>query len=838
MRFSLPTGFLFLVLTACNLAASDLPTPNVDGDIFVTATAPLPTANAEGVIIITATPEGALPVSQVSTSIVLQTAAPTLTAIPPTPIPDPQELLAQADQQLRNGFFEEAVGSYQAILAQGDRLSPELRAEAAFKLGQTAVREGLFDAAVDALTLLVTELPDDPQVPQAYFLRGDAYLGLSQWDAAIADFQRYLRLRPGLIDSYAFERIADAQLALGQTEPALASYQQALDANRILVPQLILREKVAQILISIGRVEEAVAQYDAILAVAQNAPYRASIELAAAEALIDGTNGQVGLPRAQRVFDTYNDTASAFPAMQLLLENGVTINGLRRGRVYFQHGDYLQAIEAFNEYTSNFQLDAIPADLYLLLGRAYREIGNSDAALVAFQTLIEQYPTDPLFGEALLERGRTRFLANEIPTAIETYLAIARDFPGLIQTAAEAMWRAGFLYGTRLEDFTSSRQTFTELANTYPNTEWARSGLSIAASVAVANGETAVAENLYGRIASLSSGQQQASAYYWVGRLAQQRGDEAGAARAFELAQQAAPDSFFSARAQDIALDREAFQAPAQLRFAFDETAERLQAEAWLRRVFPIEQTGDLHRPSPQLQADPRMVRGQELWTVAAFDEASEEFDALLDEARETGDALQSYQLAHYLRDIGAYLSSIVAAADIITAAEVPTLEAPPYLARMRYPAYFADLVQSQAQSYGFDPLLLLALIRQESLFNPNAISVAAAKGLTQVIPSTAQYIAEQLNQDGFQDSDLLRPHVSISFGAYYLDEQLDLFDGNKAAALAAYNAGPGYTLDWVRLSGGDVDSLVNTITFEETQRYVQRIYSHYTIYRELYGVN
>jgi soluble lytic murein transglycosylase len=76
-----------------------------------------------------------------------------------------------------------------------------------------------------------------------------------------------------------------------------------------------------------------------------------------------------------------------------------------------------------------------------------------------------------------------------------------------------------------------------------------------------------------------------------------------------------------------------------------------------------------------------------------------------------------------------------------------------------------------------------------------------------------------------------------VAFGAFYLDEQLRLFEGNRAAAIAAYNAGPGYTLDWVRLSGGDVDGLASTITFDETERYLKRIYSHYNNYRRLYGV-
>lgn len=825
---------LILLLPACNMQSQPLPTPDAEGNVIITATPLLPTPNEEGMVVITATPNTNGTGAQTTSTPLPSSPTPAPTN---TPIPDPSAALEEARQLVRQGYLEEAVQRYQAILAPGAALETAVVGEAAFGLGQAAVREGLFTEAVDALTLLITQVPNDPRLAQAYFLRGDAYLGLNQWQDAIADFQQYLALRPGLIDSYAYERIGDAQLALGQTEAALSSYSQALNANRSLIPMLILREKAAQIYGSLGMVDDAVAQYDAILAVARNAPYRASIDLAAAQALLNAGRTDEGIARAARVFDTYTETAAAHPAMLILLENGTSIDGYRRGLMFYNHGDYVAAVEAFNEFTSSYQLDAIPANLYLLLGRAYRQIGNSQAAIVAFQTIIDQYPNDPLLGAALLDRGRTYFLADEIAQAIDTYLNVANQYGTLPDAASEALWRAGYLYGTRMNDFVASRETFVRLANEYPNSEWALSGLQIAASNAVANGETSVAENLYGRIASITTGEDQAAALYWVGRLARQRGDVATSNSAFAQAQSAAPGSFFSARATDIIAGREAFQPPATLTFSFDEQAERQQAEEWLRNTFGIQQPGDLHTLSPELEADARMVRGRELWAVAAFDEAADEFDALLDESRENGLVLNSYQLAHFFRDIGAYYFSIVAGADVITAASIATQDAPPYIARFRYPAYYIDLVQAEAAKYGYDPLLMLSLIRQESLFDPNAVSVSNAKGLTQVIPSTAIYIAEQLGWSNFQDPDLFRPYVSIAFGAYYLDEQLRLFEGNRAAALAAYNAGPGYTLDWVRLSGGDVDALVTTITFDETRRYVRRIYSHYSLYRSLYGV-
>ena len=170
--------------------------------------------------------------------------------------------------------------------------------------------------------------------------------------------------------------------------------------------------------------------------------------------------------------------------LDLLNRQGVSYDGLQRGRAAFSAGDYQAAIDAFNEYTTTHQLAAIPAELFLTLGRAYRQIGNSEAAAVAFQTIIDQYPQDPLFGDALLERGRTRFLAGDSPAAIQIYLSIADTYPLFEHTAGVALWRAAYLYGTNGQT-AQSREVFTRLADSYPNHEFTINGLFNAASAAV-----------------------------------------------------------------------------------------------------------------------------------------------------------------------------------------------------------------------------------------------------------------------------------------------------------------------------------------------------------------
>ncbi len=798
VRFVLTVLLAAVFLPACTLAEQ----PAI---IYVTATPPPAT-------------DGPSPVPPTPT-------------IPPTPTVAPEIAIQLANQYLTNGYYEKAVAAYQSVITNGGA-PPNIAASAGYGLGRSALREGLFQDAVNALTNFITMFPSDGRVIQAHFLRGDAYLGLSQWQSALDDFKFYLTQRPGLVDSYVDERIADAQLALNQKDAAVASYQAATDAGRSLVPLLALREKVAQVLTASGDAQDALAQYEAILAVARNAPYRATIEFRAAQTMISGGANELGLDRMAAIVDTYPTTPQAYEAMKLLLAANREVDDYLRGQVSYSYGDYQDAIDSFTRYTTQNPLSAVPANLHLLVGRAYREIGNPSAANVAFQIIIDTYPTDSLFGEALLEQGRTKFLANDITGAIEQYFKIA-DTYNYLPEAAEALWRVGYLYGTN-NNPGESRKVFERLADAYPNSDQARSGLLLAASAASNVGDPVGAERLYARLATTATGDDQAAAYFWVGKLAATRGDQDIAKQAYQLAVTASPDSYFSARAGDILAGRDSFAKPTGFTFQFDDAVQIAEAENWIRQTFGVSQEGALWPLSPALQSDPRLIRGNELWAVGANAEAEVEFGDVID-ANET-DGLASYQLAIFLRGIEAYYPSVLAAANVIRAGKVGTLQAPPYLARLRYPAYYLSVVQDVAQRYNTDPLLILSLIRHESLFNTYATAGAGEKGLTQVVPATAQYIAEELNWPNYQHSDLFRPYAGIEFGTFFLAENLQRFDGNVQAALAGYNAGPGRAQNWLDLSGGDPDQFMTTITIDSTRTYVQRIYGFYSIYRALYG--
>lgn len=221
------------------------------------------------------------------------------------------------------------------------------------------------------------------------------------------------------------------------------------------------------------------------------------------------------------------------------------------------------------------------------------------------------------------------------------------------------------------------------------------------------------------------------------------------------------------------------------------------------------------------------------------YDEARLEFESLRESVKT--DPADSFRLANHLLEIGLYRSAIFAARQVLTLAglqsQAASLTAPAYFNRIRYGLYYHDLILTEEERYGHDPLFMFSVIRQESLFEGFVRSTAGARGLMQVIPSTGAQIAGELNWPPNYDSDdLYRPIVSVRFGSYYLDKNRRLFGGNMYASLAAYNGGPGNALVWNELAGNDPDLLLEVIRFQETRDYIRYIYEIFNTYRTLYS--
>lgn len=152
------------------------------------------------------------------------------------------------------------------------------------------------------------------------------------------------------------------------------------------------------------------------------------------------------------------------------------------------------------------------------------------------------------------------------------------------------------------------------------------------------------------------------------------------------------------------------------------------------------------------------------------------------------------------------------------------------------YPLHFSTLVKTNAAKNNLDPLLVQALTREESYFNPQAVSSSNAKGLMQLMPATAQSVAEWEKLNNFSQLDLFKPEVNLRLGSRYLKYTHDRFNGNSMLAVASYNGGPGNVNKWVNtLPNSDWDQFVENIPLDETREYVRKVFRSYWAYKDIY---
>jgi soluble lytic murein transglycosylase len=151
-------------------------------------------------------------------------------------------------------------------------------------------------------------------------------------------------------------------------------------------------------------------------------------------------------------------------------------------------------------------------------------------------------------------------------------------------------------------------------------------------------------------------------------------------------------------------------------------------------------------------------------------------------------------------------------------------------------PLRHEDIIRQQAADKGLDPALIAGVIYAESHF-VDQTSHAGATGLMQLMPETAEYIAQKSGGTAFVQGDLASPQVNISYGSWYLRYLMQKYEGREVLALAAYNAGEGKVDEWVAEAGarGEEFRAADHIPFAETRHYVGKVLDARSRYRRTY---
>ncbi len=415
------------------------------------------------------------------------------------------------------------------------------------------------------------------------------------------------------------------------------------------------------------------------------------------------------------------------------------------------------------------------------------EVAWSSDENEAFYRLVDELrqaaPTSPWLEQALLSVANLHLVHHEYDPALDAFRELQQRFPSGSR-ASYAHWKAAWLT-LRMGRNEDAKKQFDEQIALYPGAN-----------------ETS-------------------AALYWRARLAEED-NQPGRARAYY---QKLSDRFRNYYYAELGRERLQKLSPA--------TATPGQFPQ-LDRIPPIEHGEKVTLSEPPAD-DLHLQKAQLLGNGGLIDFAVRELQAAASANAGNWGPAETAQLytdtGHYDRAIEVMKRSVPS----YFAVDIPTLPRVYWEALFPRP-FWADLKRFSLAN-GLDPYLVASLIRQESEFNPLAVSRANAVGLMQLLPKTGKVVAHQEDLKHYNPTQLFTPAVNLQLGTRYFRGMVDKFGGSFDHALAAYNAGSDRVEEWMGQGPyRDSPEFVESIPFTETREYVQAILRNAAVYKQLYG--
>jgi soluble lytic murein transglycosylase len=447
---------------------------------------------------------------------------------------------------------------------------------------------------------------------------------------------------------------------------------------------------------------------------------------------------------------------------------------------------------------------SVHAEMLWLRARALRAYPDREA--LALNAYLKYAPHGEKAADALYRLGHLQWRTDDTKAARATFARLVEGFPAS-DLAPAAMLDIGRAY----EDDTQwdpARAEYLRLVRSYPHSTQAADGRFRAPFALYMTGRFGTAAGEFASMKPLAASPSERDGLsYWHAR-ALERGGQSAAATAI-------------------------YQALAQ------STASNYYPELAARRIAaPPAQLAGAGAPEPAYSAVPSVAAGSltafhlsrvaTLKALGLTDLEPRELRALADEGP-ADPRVRDFVLAE-LQRTGSWYEAI----EVTVRLEKYGSLDPSTTERLRYPRAYWDLIAAAASRDALDPYLVLALTRQESLFNPQARSVSDARGLMQLMPATADRVGPSAGV--VQASlNLYDPSLSVRVGTVYLKNLFDMFGGDPFKAVAAYNAGEHAVQQWNAKYPGDDDQWVENIGFRETREYVKRVIGGLREYRMLY---
>jgi soluble lytic murein transglycosylase len=458
---------------------------------------------------------------------------------------------------------------------------------------------------------------------------------------------------------------------------------------------------------------------------------------------------------------------------------------LWEGVCLFGTGRYLEAVEIFRALQSSDP--ELQAQAGFVTAECYRKMDQYKNFEETVEKLGQKHPASKWFEEALFSLGNYNLVTRDLNRALAAYEKLLDYFPNGVH-AIDAHWRVSW-QNYRLHEWERALEKFLEHPVRFRESPYI------------------------------------AGTLYWAGRCQEKLGKKVEADQIYLSLQHRSPNSYYGQLAR---------------RRLSSATAGNVQLTPPLERAFSIldqrsKDPNNLDWTQLQPLAEISWPRVGALATTRLFDLAASE----LQRKRVYGESpILDFQVARLLYQGKSFHPAIILLRRLIPGYQDTSFNSlPRFVWEIFYPADYLPIISRESRKYGLDSYWILSLIRQESAFNPKAISSANAYGLMQLLPTTARMIAKQMRLPRPTPAKLQDPGLNIRLGARHFADLLKRFDGQLELALASYNAGPERVQEWVNEQGyEDNAEFVETVPFSETRNYVKVISRSYWFYKTIYG--
>jgi soluble lytic murein transglycosylase len=659
---------------------------------------------------------------------------------------------------------------------------PESAVYARFAKGVRAVATEDFSGGLDLLTGL--DMRATPLAGYARYYTGVALAGLLRHAEADALFTSMMATpRDGYLREAVPLRLAE--VAVARQDAARAEVVlRALVAEELAEPE--------EAWLALARVEESLSHREHALEMYRRIYYDAPLSEQAVDAQdgIERLQSSSAIPadlvgraqrRAQRLFDArrWAQAKAGFEAIAKSVEGDTKdLVALRIAECDYYLDRNRAARERLKPLLNDDELEAEARFFHVSV---IRELGDRKAFVTGARELIKDFPASDWAAEMLNSLASHYLVIDEDAEADVVFRELAQQFPRH-RYAERAAWKAGWA-AYRKGNFQEAVALFESAATAFPRADYRPAWLYWSARARDQLNDTTTANERYRLVVA-----DYRNSYY--GRLAAtlltSRRQPVLPSPASEVTTNVAPPKV----PPTDALMRELTSL--QL---YDEALREVQ---YAQRVW-----GD----SAPLQATTAWIRNRQGLGLRAQDRFTAMRGAITLMRR-------------------AYPQFLAAGGE----------DLPLDVLQIIYPLDYWPLIQKYSKIHGLDPYLITALMAQESTFTAEIRSSANARGLMQLLPSTARIYARKVGMKSFTTASLFQAETNVRLGTQYFKDLVDMF-GGVHYALAGYNAGEHRVVRWQKEAPGlPADEFIDNIPFPETQNYVKRILGTAEDYRRLYG--